>query len=89
MAGKALIFSAPSGSGKTTIVKHLLKNNPDLGFSISASTRPRLSRVEAEIEKPKSGLFFKRCLTIVVLPEPDVPSDLIQELQTQINQKIS
>lgn len=46
MAGKALIFSAPSGSGKTTIVKHLLANNPSLGFSISASTRDRRGRTE-------------------------------------------
>jgi guanylate kinase len=46
MAGKAIIFSAPSGSGKTTIVKHLLKNNPDLGFSISASTRDKRGRTE-------------------------------------------
>lgn len=46
MAGKALIFSAPSGSGKTTIVKHLLENNSDLGFSISASTRDRRGRTE-------------------------------------------
>ena len=46
MAGKAIIFSAPSGSGKTTIVRHLLENNPDLGFSISASTRDRRGRTE-------------------------------------------
>jgi guanylate kinase len=46
MAGKALIFSAPSGSGKTTIVKHLLENNTDLGFSISASTRDKRGRNE-------------------------------------------
>jgi guanylate kinase len=46
MAGKAIIFSAPSGSGKTTIVKHLLENNADLGFSISASTRDRRGRTE-------------------------------------------
>jgi guanylate kinase len=46
MPGKAIIFSAPSGSGKTTIVKHLLKNNTDLGFSISASTRDRRGRTE-------------------------------------------
>ncbi|MGK7395928.1 MAG: guanylate kinase [Candidatus Cyclobacteriaceae bacterium M3_2C_046] len=37
--GKVLIFSAPSGSGKTTIVQHLLKHYPGLGFSISATTR--------------------------------------------------
>ncbi len=48
MAGKALIFSAPSGSGKTTIVKHLIKNNPDLGFSISASTRDKRGRTEQD-----------------------------------------
>ncbi len=38
--GKLIIFSAPSGSGKTTIVKHLLKY-PELNleFSISAATR--------------------------------------------------
>lgn len=46
MAGKAIIFSAPSGSGKTTIVRHLLANNPDLAFSISASTRDRRGRTE-------------------------------------------
>src|SRR5687768_17321780 len=46
MPGKAIIFSAPSGSGKTTIVKHLLQHNPDLGFSISASTRDKRGRKE-------------------------------------------
>jgi guanylate kinase len=46
MAGKAIIFSAPSGSGKTTIVKHLLDTNSDLGFSISASTRDKRGRTE-------------------------------------------
>jgi guanylate kinase len=48
MPGKALIFSAPSGSGKTTIVKHLLENNSDLGFSISASTRDKRGRTEQD-----------------------------------------
>ena len=48
MAGKALIFCAPSGSGKTTIVKHLLQKNTDLGFSISASTRDRRGRTEQD-----------------------------------------
>jgi guanylate kinase len=44
--GKAFIFSAPSGSGKTTIVKHLLQTNPNLGFSISACTRDKRGRNE-------------------------------------------
>jgi guanylate kinase len=48
MPGKAIIFSAPSGSGKTTIVKHLLENNKDLGFSISASTRDKRGRTEQD-----------------------------------------
>ena len=48
MPGKALIFSAPSGSGKTTIVRHLIQNNPDLGFSISASTPDRRGRTEKD-----------------------------------------
>ncbi len=39
--GKALIFSAPSGAGKTTIVHHLIKKYPNLSFSISATTRKR------------------------------------------------
>jgi len=38
--GKLLVFSAPSGSGKTTIVRHLLsKEDLNLEFSISAATR--------------------------------------------------
>ena len=37
---KLIIFSAPSGSGKTTIVKEIMKLYPNLKFSISATTRP-------------------------------------------------
>ena len=37
--GKAIIFSAPSGSGKTTIVKFLLSKISELEFSISATSR--------------------------------------------------
>ena len=44
--GKVIIFSAPSGSGKTTIVKHLLETNNNLGFSISACTRDKRGREE-------------------------------------------
>lgn len=38
--GKLIVFSAPSGSGKTTIVRHLLKQEKlNLDFSISATSR--------------------------------------------------
>ncbi|MFK8164520.1 MAG: guanylate kinase [Lewinella sp.] len=39
--GKLLIFTAPSGAGKTTIVRHLLKHFDQLAFSVSATNRPR------------------------------------------------
>ena len=39
--GKMVIVSAPSGAGKTTIVKHLLESIPSLDFSASASSRPQ------------------------------------------------
>ena len=48
MPGKLLIFSAPSGAGKTTIVKHLIEQNFNLEFSISACSR--LKR-EGEVDK--------------------------------------
>ncbi|MCK4920763.1 MAG: guanylate kinase [Bacteroidales bacterium] len=41
MKGKLIILSAPSGSGKTTIVKSLLERIPELSFSISATSRPK------------------------------------------------
>jgi guanylate kinase len=41
MVNKAVIISAPSGAGKTTIVKHLLSVIPGLEFSISACSRPK------------------------------------------------
>ena len=40
--GKLIIFAAPSGSGKTTIVEYLLKQEElNLAFSVSATSRPR------------------------------------------------
>jgi guanylate kinase len=39
--GKVIIFSAPSGAGKTTIVRYLIEHNPILAFSVSATTRAR------------------------------------------------
>ncbi|WP_298116354.1 guanylate kinase [Flavobacterium sp.] len=50
MKGKLLVFSAPSGSGKTTIVRHLLaQEDLNLEFSISCATRePRGQEVDGK-----------------------------------------
>lgn len=47
--GKLIIFSAPSGAGKSTIVNHLLKCYPTMEFSISACSRaPRGKEVHGK-----------------------------------------
>lgn len=53
MNGKLIIFSAPSGSGKTTIVKHLLSTDLPLEFSISACNREK-----REGEKDGKDYYF-------------------------------
>ncbi len=50
---KLIIFSAPSGSGKTTIVTEILKQFPQLEFSISAT-----SRLPRGVEKDGSEYYF-------------------------------
>lgn len=53
-ANKVIIITAPSGSGKTSITKHLLKTFPDhLAFSISAATRKK-----REDEKDGKDYYF-------------------------------
>ncbi|MEM8508728.1 MAG: guanylate kinase [Bacteroidota bacterium] len=50
--GKLILFSAPSGSGKTTIVRYLLEQPElNLAFSISATSRPRR-------DKEKHGVHY-------------------------------
>ena len=39
--GEIIAVSAPSGGGKTTIVKQILKKFPEIIFSVSATTRPK------------------------------------------------
>ncbi|MBT8096612.1 MAG: guanylate kinase [Woeseia sp.] len=40
-SGKLLVIAAPSGAGKTTLVRLLMERNPDLRFSISYTTRQK------------------------------------------------
>mgnify|MGYP003297151769 CR=1 FL=1 len=55
MDKKVIIFSAPSGAGKSTIVGHLLKKYQFLEFSVSATSRaPR-----GQEEHGKDYYFFK------------------------------
>jgi guanylate kinase len=53
MERKVIILSAPSGSGKTTIVNYLLQHIPSLSFSISAT-----SRAPRDKEKQGTDYFF-------------------------------
>lgn len=46
MQGKIIVFTAPSGAGKTTIVHRLVARIPELSFSISACTRDKRGRAE-------------------------------------------
>ena len=47
--GVALVISAPSGTGKTTLIKRLRKEFPSFGYSISCTTRaPREGEVDGK-----------------------------------------
>ena len=69
MEGKLIIFSAPSGAGKTSIIKYLLDKISSTEFSISATSRePR--------ENEKNGIdyhfmsvdsFKKKLITMILL----------------------
>ena len=50
MDNKVIIFSAPSGAGKSTIVNHLLGLYPELEFSISATSRAPRGQEQHGIE---------------------------------------
>ena len=39
--GEIIVVTAPSGAGKTSIVKQILKHYPEIVFSVSATTRPK------------------------------------------------
>lgn len=50
------VIAAPSGAGKTTIVQNILRENPELRFSVSATTR---ARRENEVEG-RDYFFFSK-----------------------------
>ncbi len=60
---KLIAFTAPSGAGKTTIVRHLLNKFPNLAFSVSATTRQaRPNEVDGEDYYFMSPEAFKRLI---------------------------
>lgn len=59
--GQALVFSAPSGAGKTTLINHLRTLYPNLRFSVSACSRaPRPGEKDGESYYFLSAAEFKR-----------------------------
>ena len=50
MSNKVIIFSAPSGAGKSTIVNHILSLHPELEFSISATSRAPRGKEQDGVE---------------------------------------
>jgi guanylate kinase len=50
MTGKIIIITAPSGAGKTSITRYLLKKYPQLAFSISAATRSPRGKEQSGVD---------------------------------------
>ena len=64
MKGKMVIISAPSGAGKSTMIRHLQEKGVKLEFSVSATTRkPRLNE--------KNGVEYY--LSLIHISEPTRP----------------
>lgn len=62
--GKLIIFSAPSGAGKTTLVRYLMSQIPKLSFSVSAASRkPRQNEVDGKDYYFLSVDDFKKKIT--------------------------
>lgn len=63
-SGKLVILSAPSGSGKTTILQHIIRDFPQLEFSISATSRaPRGAEQHGVDYYFLSGDEFRQAIT--------------------------
>jgi guanylate kinase len=48
-----LVIAAPSGAGKTSLARSLVDRNEDIGFSVSATTRPARPK-----ERPDVDYYF-------------------------------
>jgi guanylate kinase len=89
--GKLIVVSAPSGAGKTTIVKAILEKYPSFLFSVSAATRPRR---ETEVDG-KDYFFlpreeFERRIRAGELVEwEEIYGNLYGTLKTEVDKALS
>lgn len=89
--GKLVVVSAPSGAGKTTIVKAILAKYPSLLFSISATTRP----IRAGETEGRDYFFlpreeFERRITAGQLVEwEEIYGNLYGTLKSEVDKALS
>jgi guanylate kinase len=89
--GKLIVVSAPSGAGKTTIVRAMLEKYPSFLFSVSAATRPKR---ETEIDG-KDYFFlpreeFERRIRAGELVEwEEIYGNLYGTLKTEVDKALS
>jgi len=89
--GKLIVVSAPSGAGKTTIVKAILAKHPSLLFSVSATTRPiRPGEVDGKDYFFLSRQEFERRIGIGQLVEwEEIYGNLYGTLRTEVDKALS
>ncbi len=94
--GKLIIFSAPSGSGKTTIVKEIIKTDIPFGFSVSATSRaPRSGEINGRdyhflsIEEFKSAISNNEFLEWEEVYENQFYGTLISEVEEKLDAELN
>jgi len=89
--GKLIVVSAPSGAGKTTIVKAILAKYPSLLFSVSATTRP----IRSDETEGRDYFFlpreeFERRITAGQLVEwEEIYGNLYGTLKSEVDKALS
>jgi guanylate kinase len=89
--GKLIVVSAPSGAGKTTIVKAILAKYPSLLFSVSATTRPiRSGEIEGRDYFFLPREEFERQITAGQLVEwEEIYGNLYGTLKSEVDKALS
>jgi guanylate kinase len=76
--GRLLVFAAPAGGGKSTVIRRLREHHPEWGFSVSATTRaPRPGEVDGrEYSYISRAEFERRVANGEFLEHEEVHGDL-------------